>query len=157
MVLFPVGGKNYIVGENDIPVWGDFRVFNSRPDAFRSLSLDEQDKRYVRLLHFANDHQLKRVLLRGKEVCGPGKELYLRLANNCPLFYTRGAEEADDAHFKLKCSVPQGGSRADLLRVFNNCNNSPERFVTPVTAKMFKSFLAARTAKFCSMCARVRS
>ena len=48
MVLFPVGGKNYIIGENDIPVWGDFRVFNSRPDTFQSLPFDEQDERYVR-------------------------------------------------------------------------------------------------------------
>ena len=48
MVLFPVDGKNYNVGGKGISVWDDFRVFNSRPDVFWSLSLDEQNKRCVR-------------------------------------------------------------------------------------------------------------
>ena len=147
MVLFPVGGKNYIVGENGIPAWGDFRVLNSRPDAFRSLSLDEQDKRYVRLLHIAKYQQLKRILLPRKVLCGPEAELYLRLANTYPIFYTRWVEEADDAHFELKCGVPQSGSRADLLRAFNTDYDSRERFVAPVTTKVFRSFLAAGDRK----------
>ena len=95
----------------------------------------------MRLLHVANNQQVKRILLPGKEVCGPGAELYLHLANTCPLFYTRWAKEADDAHFELTCGIPQSGSRADLLRAFKNGNNSRERFVTPVTPKVFKSSL----------------
>ena len=85
-------------------------------------------------------------------MCGPGAELYLRLANTCPLFYTRWAEEADDAYFELKCGVLQSGSPANLVRAFNNGNNSRERFVTPVTAKVFRSFLSARDGKHVALC-----
>ena len=34
-----------------------------------------------------------------------------------------------------------------LLRTFNNGNNSRERFVTPVTAKVLRSFLLPRDGK----------
>ena len=147
MALFPIDGKNYDAGENDLPAWGDFVVFNSRSDAFRSLSPDERRKRYVRLLHVANNQQLKGMLSPGKEECEPGAELYLRVGATCPLFYTRWAEQADDAHMELKTDVPQHGSRADLLRPFDNDGSRErERFVTPVTAKVFKN-LAARDYK----------
>ncbi|CAM9899114.1 unnamed protein product, partial [Choristocarpus tenellus] len=80
MALFPLEGKDYKVGGNDLPAWGDLEVCNSRSEAFSSISPEDQEEQYIRLLHVANNRQLKRMLSPGMEVCGPGAELYLRVA-----------------------------------------------------------------------------
>ena len=136
-VVFPLPGKDYDVNANDLPAWGNLEVFNSRGDALRSLSAEDQNEQCVRLLHVANNVQLKRMLLPGKEVCQPGAELYLRVAAACPLYYMRWTEDAEKANIEFTSNVSQRGSRSDILRPFIQAG-AGEAFVTPVTARVFK-------------------
>ena len=84
--VVPLREKDYPINANDLPAWGVLQVFNSRVDAFRSLTSEEQEDKSIRLLHVATNTQLKRMLQNGKEVCPPGAELYLRVAPTCPLY-----------------------------------------------------------------------
>ena len=136
-MVFPLPGKDYDVNANDLPAWGNLEVFNSRGDALRSLTVEEQDEQCIRLLHVANNVQLRRMLLPGKEVCQPGAELYLRVAATCPLYYMHWTEDAEKANIEITSQVPQRGSRSDILRLFSQAG-AGEAFVTPVTGRVFK-------------------
>lgn len=133
-VLLPKRDMDYNVNSFDLPAWGQLEVFNSRPDAFRSISIDERQDQHVRLLHVANNVQLKRMLLPGREICGPGAELYLRVAPTCPLYYTRWTTEVDQATIEFTPKVPQSGSRAEVLRAFSQVEGQP--FATPVIGRV---------------------
>lgn len=74
-----ISGKGLPRKRQRHPRVGKFWVFTSRVDAFRSLSVEEQDDQWVWLLHVANNVQLKQMVLPGMEAFRPGKELYLRV------------------------------------------------------------------------------
>ncbi|CAN0060389.1 unnamed protein product, partial [Choristocarpus tenellus] len=109
----------YKIGANDLPAWGDLVVCNSRSEAFRSISLEDREKQCIRLLHVANNRQLKRMLSPGMEVCGPRAELYLRVAATCPLYYMRWTKKGDNANIEFSSKVPQSGSRDQVLLPFS--------------------------------------
>ncbi|CAB1109996.1 unnamed protein product [Ectocarpus sp. CCAP 1310/34] len=128
---------DYHVNSHDLPAWGQLEVFNSRPEAFRSLSVDEREDQRVRLLHVANNVQLKRMLVPGKEVCGPGAELYLRVAPTCPLYYMRWTNDVKQATVEFTSKVPQSGSRAEVLGPFSQVEG--QAFATPVIGRVFRA------------------
>ncbi|CAB1104236.1 unnamed protein product [Ectocarpus sp. CCAP 1310/34] len=128
---------DYHVNSHDLPAWGQLEVFNSRPEAFRSLSLDEREDQRVRLLHVANNVQLKRMLVPGKEGCGPGAELYLRVAPTCPLYYMRWTNDVKQATVEFTSKVPQSGSRAEVLGPFSRVEG--QAFATPMIGRVFRA------------------
>ena len=134
--MLPKRDTDYHVNSNDLPAWGQLEVFNSRPEAFRSLSVGEREDQYVRLLHVANNVQLKRMLVPGKEVYGPGAELYLRVAPTCPLYYMRWTDDVNQAIIEFTSKVPQSGSRAEVLGPFTQ---EGQAFTTPITGRIVRA------------------
>ncbi|CAB1111525.1 unnamed protein product [Ectocarpus sp. CCAP 1310/34] len=124
---------DYHVNSHDLTAWGQLEVFNSRPEAFHSLSVDKRQDQRVRLLHVANNVQLKRMLVPGKEVCGPGAELYLRVAPTCPLYYTRWTNDVKQATVEFTSKVPQSGSRAEFSQV------EEKAFATPMIGRVVRA------------------
>ncbi|CAM9163771.1 unnamed protein product [Scytosiphon promiscuus] len=136
-VLLPLRGKDYNANANDLPAWGSLEVFNTRADAFGSLSVEERQDRCIRLLRVANNFQLKRMLIPGAEECAPSAELYLRVAATCPLYHMRWTKDVDRANIKFTSKVPRGGSRADVLLPFSPAG-AGQAFVSPVIGRVFK-------------------
>lgn len=85
--LHPRDGVSYPPGSSDVALWGTLVVYRSRLEAWKSLSDDDKEGQYVRLVKVAINKQLSKLLVPGKELGGPTAELFLRVAPTCPAYY----------------------------------------------------------------------
>ncbi|CAB1116942.1 unnamed protein product [Ectocarpus sp. CCAP 1310/34] len=104
---------------SDIPVWGELIVYPSPQAAKDSLTQEEVDEEYVRLLRIATNAQLQLMLEPGTERCTPEAALYLRVAATCPVFWVRW-ESKTKADLDISCDIPQRGLRANILASFSS-------------------------------------
>ncbi|CAB1112254.1 unnamed protein product [Ectocarpus sp. CCAP 1310/34] len=104
---------------SDIPVWGELIVYPSPQAAKDSLTQEEVDEEYVRLLRIAANAQLQLMLEPGTERCTPEAALYLRVAATCPVFWVR-SESKTKADLDISCDIPQRGLRANILETFSS-------------------------------------
>lgn len=70
----------------DIPLWGHLVVYDSPADALKSLSAEEKEDQYVRLIQIASNRQLKLMLKPGCELCRPQAALFLRVGDTCAAY-----------------------------------------------------------------------
>lgn len=112
-------GQDFMVGANDIPVWGRFEIYESRAAALATVQ--EEDKVYgrCRVLHVANNEQLRRLLLVGTEVCSSKAELYLLVDPTCPIYWAMGQAESSDYSNQMEITsrLPIRGTRDSMLSV----------------------------------------
>ncbi|CAB1111515.1 unnamed protein product [Ectocarpus sp. CCAP 1310/34] len=104
---------------SDIPVWGELIVYPSPQAAKDSLTQEEVDEEYVRLLRIATNAQLQLMLEPGTERCTPEAALYLRVAATCPVFWVR-SESKTKADLDISCDIPQRGLRANILETVSS-------------------------------------
>ncbi|CAB1108122.1 unnamed protein product [Ectocarpus sp. CCAP 1310/34] len=98
---------------SNIPVWGESIVYPSPQAAKDSLTQEEVDEEYVRLLRIATNAQLQLMLEPGTE------PLYWRVAATCPVFWVR-SESKTKADLDISCDIPQRGLRANILETFSS-------------------------------------
>lgn len=100
---------------SDLLVWGSLIVYPSAQAAVASLTQEEVDEEYVRLIQIATNAQLQLMLEPGTERCSPQAALYVRVADTCPVFYVRWHSGKSNADLDICCEIPQRGSRAKML------------------------------------------
>ena len=99
----------------NIGCWGQLIIFDTPEDAIDSLSQEEQEHQYVRLVLVAQHRQLSKMLANGKELCRPRAALYMRLDKTCPLYHLTWDDSCEEAVIEVESSVPQKGSRTSML------------------------------------------
>lgn len=72
-------------------------------------------EQYVRLIQIASHAQLQLMLEPGAESCAPEAALYLRVAETCPVYWTRWNAEKTNADLDVCCDIPQRGTRENIL------------------------------------------
>ncbi|CAM9764866.1 unnamed protein product, partial [Sphacelaria rigidula] len=84
-VITPPSGTS--LKHMDIGCWGQLIIYNTPEEAVESLTDEEAEHQYVRLVLVATNRQLSWTLARGKELCRPRAALYMRLDRTCPLYH----------------------------------------------------------------------
>ena len=115
----PGGTPRYM----DIGAWGKLIIYDTPEDAIDSLSEEERDQQYVRLVLVAQHRQLIKMLANGKELCRPRAALYMRLDRTCPLYHLTWDESCEESVIEVESSLPQAGTRETML---NAVKGSPE-------------------------------
>lgn len=100
---------------HDIPLWGQLVVYDTPDEALASLSEEEKEEQYVRLVLVATNRQLTQTLAPGKELCRPRAALYMRVSNTCPFYYLPWLEDHKDVDMDIISSVPHKASRNSML------------------------------------------
>lgn len=108
---------------SDVLVWGDLIVYSSPVAAKNSLSSDDIDEEYVRLLRIATNAQLQLMLEPGTERCTPEAALYLRVDKTCPIFWARWNSRTSKADLDICCDIPQRGTRTKILAKVGFCED----------------------------------
>lgn len=111
--------------QTDIPVFGEYVVYDSPELAVASLVDDDVVNQLTRLVQVANNRQLKTMLQPGLELCRPGAMLYLRVSKMCPLYWVKWGETEANADLDLVSEIPQLGARKALLAKVADVGGAP--------------------------------
>lgn len=144
MCLKTIVGKAYGIGKGTIVVWGQLYAFNSRLMAYDAFAkTDDLEGQFCRLLHVANNRQIRPVITPGKEVCTPDVELYLRVADTCPLYYALWDENEHNC-LKIVSTHPSAGNRVSMTAPWRA---DGVNIGTPITATITRRLRVTRKGK----------
>ncbi|CAN0064599.1 unnamed protein product [Choristocarpus tenellus] len=104
MALFSLEGKDYKVGGNDLPAWGDLEVCNSRSEAFRSLLKIKKNSAFGCFMWLTTNSSSACFHLEWRCV---GRAQSSTCAWQPLALYMRWTEKADDANIEFTSIVPQ--------------------------------------------------
>lgn len=122
-------------------------MYDTPKDALDSLSAEEKDEQFIRLVLVATTRQLTPMLSTGKELCRPRAALYLRVASTCPLYYLSWDEFGVDPPLSIVSRVPRRATRQAMLDAVKGSADGSEHAVTASVSNKHRSNSSRTAAK----------
>ncbi|CAM9355346.1 unnamed protein product [Pylaiella littoralis] len=108
-------GKAKASPPSDLPLFGDFKVYDTVEQAVEAVDEEDIANQCIRLVQVADTKQLKVMLQTGTELCKPKAGLYLRVSKTCPLYWVTWEDDNTVVDLDLVSDIPQFGNRETVL------------------------------------------